>query len=165
MKIKKANMKRLASLSAVGVGALGMASGTAEANNILYSGVLNEKVGFSAGFGRSATILGPGAEGIVKRIFSEQSNATIWAESLHAGRGLDGTEFRFLAQKPRGTYTFRSFAEAFPLGAKWSTASIRAAPASMHARACATEGRTNPNGRPVARAPAAHLLQRAGAWR
>jgi hypothetical protein len=50
MRIKKKNIARLASLSAVGAGALGVAAGTAEAG-VIYSGPLTEKVGFSKGYG------------------------------------------------------------------------------------------------------------------
>jgi len=63
MKIKKANLKRLASLSALGAGALGIATGTAEASSIVFSGILNERIGFGKGFGRGATIGGPNGAG------------------------------------------------------------------------------------------------------
>jgi hypothetical protein len=49
MRIKKANLRRLASLLALGTGALGLAAGTAEASSIVYSGVVDERVGWSPG--------------------------------------------------------------------------------------------------------------------
>jgi hypothetical protein len=54
MRIKKKNVARLASLSALGAGALGVAAGTAKAD--IVSMPLNDKVGFSPGFGSGATI-------------------------------------------------------------------------------------------------------------
>jgi hypothetical protein len=48
MRIKKKNVARLASLSALGAGVLGVAAGTAQAG-IVYSGPLNATVGFRSG--------------------------------------------------------------------------------------------------------------------
>ena len=42
------NLKKLASLSAVGAGALALTSGKAEANTIEYSGILNRTIGFGS---------------------------------------------------------------------------------------------------------------------
>jgi hypothetical protein len=57
VKIKKANLKRLASLSALGAGALGV-GGSAEASSIVYSGVLNEQIGFGPGYEAKDSFLG-----------------------------------------------------------------------------------------------------------
>jgi hypothetical protein len=54
MRIKKKNVARLASLSALGAGALGVAAGTAHAG-IVYT-PLSGKVGFSTGYGAFATV-------------------------------------------------------------------------------------------------------------
>jgi len=48
MKIKKSNVARLASISTLGAGALGVAAGTAEAS-VIYT-PLNGKVGFDSGY-------------------------------------------------------------------------------------------------------------------
>jgi len=53
MRIKKRNVARLASLSALGAGALGVAASTAEAADIVYV-PLSKKVGFSSGYNNSA---------------------------------------------------------------------------------------------------------------
>ncbi len=49
IKIRKGNIRRLASLSALGAGTLGMTTGTGEASTIVYSGILNDKIGFASG--------------------------------------------------------------------------------------------------------------------
>jgi hypothetical protein len=54
MNLTKKNAARLASISALGAGALGVATGTAEAA-IHYTAV-DDKVGFGAGYGASATL-------------------------------------------------------------------------------------------------------------
>ena len=59
VKIKRANLRRLASLSALGAGALVASSSPAEASTIVYSGIVDDKVGFAAGYGTKATIAGP----------------------------------------------------------------------------------------------------------
>jgi hypothetical protein len=56
IKLKRSNLKRLASLSALGAGALGVNAGTAEAY-VVYSGIVNEKVGFGSGYGAHASVL------------------------------------------------------------------------------------------------------------
>jgi hypothetical protein len=58
MRIKKRNIARLASLSAVGAGTLGVAAGTAHAG-IVYT-LRSDKVGFSPGYGSNATVYLPG---------------------------------------------------------------------------------------------------------
>ena len=60
-KLKKPNRKRLAPLSALGAGAIGMTAGTAEASSIVYSGILDERVRYGA-FG-SVTFAGPNGVG------------------------------------------------------------------------------------------------------
>ncbi len=59
MRIKKKSVARLASLSALGAGALGVAAGTAQASDIIYT-PLSDKVGFSGGYGSSAYVHLPG---------------------------------------------------------------------------------------------------------
>jgi hypothetical protein len=54
MRIKKKNVARLASISALGAGALGVAAGTAQAGTVIVPLPANTKVGFSGGYGSSA---------------------------------------------------------------------------------------------------------------
>jgi len=69
MKIKKRNVARLASISALGAGALGVAAGTAEAG-IVYQ-PLNGSVGFSGGYGSHfVTQPGDGSAGLKVFAFS-----------------------------------------------------------------------------------------------
>ncbi|MGA2774032.1 MAG: PEP-CTERM sorting domain-containing protein [Bryobacteraceae bacterium] len=56
MRIKKKNVARLASLSALGAGALGVAAGTAQAGIVNVSLPSNPKVGFSSGSTFSAKV-------------------------------------------------------------------------------------------------------------
>jgi len=97
--IKRASFRRLASLSALGTGALGIAGGTAYAG-IMYSGPIDERVGFGAGYGSKATIAGPnGAGGILsKSAFSLCSSgrcaASQWV-GLEGRAGQHGTQFKF----------------------------------------------------------------------
>jgi hypothetical protein len=65
--VTKRNMKRLASLSALGAGALGITAGTADASSIVLSGILDEKVGLSPGFHKQATFTGPDGVGAMLR--------------------------------------------------------------------------------------------------
>lgn len=99
IKIRKTNLRRLASLSALGAGALGATAGTGEASTIVYSGIVDEKVGWGAGYGRRATIAGPnGVDGIL-HLGSRGCPtlcASIWTVGLSAHNGPHGTNFRFL---------------------------------------------------------------------
>ena len=56
MRIKKKNVARLASISALGAGALGVAAGTAQAGTVIVPLPAHTKVGFSGGYGASATV-------------------------------------------------------------------------------------------------------------
>jgi len=118
VKIKKANVRRLASLSALGAGALGMATGTAEASSIVYSGILDERVGFLTGFQSKATFAGPnGAGGMLVASAPRPSCTTGPCNRdayvfLFAHQGAHGTNFRF-----RGFSGF--LASAFPLSAQF----------------------------------------------
>jgi len=59
IRIKKANLKRLASLSALGAGALG-AAGSAEASSIVFSGPVNAQIGSCPHCVSGFQIPGPG---------------------------------------------------------------------------------------------------------
>ena len=59
-KLKRTNRKRLASLSALGAGALGVAAIPANANDIVFSGVVNVQVPWTAS---TYTIPGPNGAG------------------------------------------------------------------------------------------------------
>jgi hypothetical protein len=66
MKIKKANLKRLASLSALGAGALGGTVRTAEASSIVFSGPVGAQVGYCPGCLDGFLFPGPhGASGAI----------------------------------------------------------------------------------------------------
>jgi hypothetical protein len=112
MKIKKANIRRLASLSALGAGALGL-SGSAEASSIVYSGILDEKVGF----GR-VTFAGPGGAGGMLKVWSV-TGTCLESCGDHGVRLYDhvashGTEFLF-----RATASGRGMVSAFSRNAKF----------------------------------------------
>jgi hypothetical protein len=145
VKVKKSNMRRLASLSALGAGALGVAAGTAEAGTpdaggMVWSGVVDEKVGFAASYGIQATIGGPNGAAAVfvkmaysfttigiggpRRLRRTPNNQTvcidgqIGCEQTLVARGAshqpDGTVLGFLG-------SLRGFASAFGRGAKFGT--------------------------------------------
>jgi hypothetical protein len=91
MRIKKKNVARLASISALGAGALGVAAGTAQAG-IVNVPLGNTKVGFSSGYGTAAgvSILGSGAFDLsrhsttfgIKSGFAYQHLNRLWGHSL-----------------------------------------------------------------------------------
>ncbi|MGA2589073.1 MAG: hypothetical protein ABSH32_04090 [Bryobacteraceae bacterium] len=123
VKVKRTNLRRLASLSALGAGALGVAAstadaGTPDANGIVYSGIVDEKVGFGAGYGAQATILGPnGAAGLLDKYVIKGSLTIIFEQQivLVGNRpGPQGTEFRFLGG-------VNATVSAFRRGAKFGT--------------------------------------------
>ena len=119
-KLKRVNRKRLASLSALGAGALGVAAIPADANDIVFSGVINVQIPSPV---YKYTMLGPdGAGGIFKYSYGECQvtcfHISAWAAvALSSKPGKFGTEFRFLATGPRN-----SFAQGEPLAAIWGTA-------------------------------------------
>jgi hypothetical protein len=126
VKVKKANLRRLASLSALGAGALGVAAGTADAgtpdaDGIVYSGIIDEKVGWVAGYGAMATIVGPNsAAGVLRK--GTWYFGTGWANlvALSARLGPHGTGFRFLAYNSCVCYP-ATFALAFPRKARFGS--------------------------------------------
>ena len=119
-KLKRVNQKRLASLSALGAGALGVAAGPANANDIVFSGVINVEIPNAV---YKYTLLGPdGAGGIFKFTYGECEitcfRISAWAAvALSSKPGKFGTEFRFLAIGPR-----KSYAQGEPQDAIWGTA-------------------------------------------
>jgi hypothetical protein len=148
MRIKRANIKRLASLSALGAGALWMTAVTAEASSIVYSGVIDEKVGFGKGFARSATFAGPnGAAALLKRGKDSQSGGTSWHVAIRSRQGAYGTNFKFLASRGGISIFSADFARAFPLGENWSGAggAAGAPPGDRAGQACAA-GPISPSG-------------------
>jgi hypothetical protein len=114
-KLKRTNRKRLASLSALGAGVLGVAAGPANANDIVFSGVINVDVPYSVS---TYTIPGPdGAGGVLK--FNSGCQITCFSfisgVGIRSKRGKYGTQFRLLA-------TTRGFsAQGEPLAAVWGT--------------------------------------------
>jgi hypothetical protein len=119
-KLKRANRKRLASLSALGAGALGVTAIPAQANDIVFSGVINVEVPNSTYL---YTMAGPeGAAGVFKYTWGECEitcfHLSSWAAvALSSKPGKFGTAFRFLATGPRN-----SFAQGAPQAAIWGTA-------------------------------------------
>jgi len=113
-KLKSANRKRLASLSALGAGALGIAAGPANANDIVFSGVINVQVPLTD---FEYTMLGPnGAGGFLK--FNSGCQVTCFNFStgvnIFSQPGKYGTQFRLLGTK--------GYAQGEPLAAIWGTA-------------------------------------------
>jgi hypothetical protein len=123
VKIGKRNRRRLASLSALGAGALALNSGTAQAGSIVYSGTLDEQVGFSKGFLKEATFVGPdGAGAMLERHKYPDGPFFSRSVGVFGVRGAAGTQFRFLAAKGTFSLFSQSFARAFPTGVEWGTA-------------------------------------------
>jgi hypothetical protein len=117
VKIKKANIKRLASLSALGAGALSVTGGTTEASSIVFSGPVNAEVGRSPGLASKASFSGPNGAGAMLQVagfgvcvYSCQFSEVVKV-SNHPGRY--GTNVRFLGAPGTGLIT------AFPQGAKF----------------------------------------------
>jgi hypothetical protein len=108
MRIKKKSVTRLASLSALGAGALGVAAGTAEASIIYTPLPPGTTVGFPAG-GVSKTISLPGGAGF--RVY--RSSSASWSSST----------WRVLAQG--SSVAFKGLAGLLSIvgpGKKWNTA-------------------------------------------
>ena len=115
-RLKRTNTKRLASLTALGAGALGVAAGPAQANDIVFSGVINVQVPWTAS---SYTIPGPnGAGGVVKYNSGCQFTCGSFGHAIYvvSKPGRYGTQFRVLATGPRN-----SSALGEPLAAVWGT--------------------------------------------
>jgi hypothetical protein len=144
-KIKKTNLRRLASLSALGAGALGVTAGAADASTIVYSGIVDEKIGYGCGLGTScakATIMGPnGVAGIMRGIsaffpYASSSNGFFVRRAVMSTRaGAHGTDFRVRANA-NGTPS------AFPLSARFGKppASRSVAGGGLAFSSCITSG-------------------------
>jgi|SRR5580658_2027637 len=121
-KLKRSNTKRLASLSALGAGALGIAAGPAHAGDVVFSGVINTKIGPPPS-SVTYTIPGPGpggAGGVLKTqiyVCSDTCFALGLAVDIFSKPGKYGTQFRFLAEGGENSY-----AQGEPQGAVWGTA-------------------------------------------
>ena len=114
-KLKRTNTKRLASLSALGAGALGLAAGPANANDIVFSGVINVNVPYGD---YQYTMLGPnGAGGVLK--FNSGCQFTCFNFSsgvnIRSQAGKYGTQFRLLGTAEG------YFPQGEPLAAVWGT--------------------------------------------
>lgn len=120
-KLKRSNTKRLASLSALG-GALGMAAGPAHAGDVVFSGVIDTKIG-PPPTSVTYTIPGPGpggAGGMLKTqiyVCSDTCFDLGLAVAIFSKPGKYGTQFRFLAEGRDNSY-----AQGEPQGAVWGTA-------------------------------------------
>jgi hypothetical protein len=127
--LKRTNRKRLASLSALGAGALGVAACPANASDIVFSGVIDVDVPYSA---YKYTILGPNGAGAVIE-FNSGCQVTCGQISDGVGMlskpGKHGTQFRLLAT------THEDYAQGEPRFAIWGTAagkSTRSASVAFH---------------------------------
>jgi hypothetical protein len=112
-KIKQANMKRLASLSALGAGALGASAVNADASSIVFSGPVEVQIGLCPGCRHKAVFTGPNGAGgafAFYRTFTTDRFSR-FAVSLADRRGAHGTYFR-----AAGAHIL----SAFPIDAKWS---------------------------------------------
>lgn len=123
IKVRKTNLKRLASLSALGAGVLGVNASTAQAY-VVYSGVVNQKVGFGSGYGSHAHIALPNGAGLVFKVFHSTISNTpgyllfqgVFANSL---RGPNGTRATFGVVNT----DYTTLALAASVGAKFGTPS------------------------------------------
>jgi hypothetical protein len=117
VKIKKTNLKRLASLSALGAGALSVGAGSAEASSIVFSGPVNAQVGFCPHCLTQFNLLGPaGARGSI-HLSSYLNSSGRGARSVFVAgspAGKHGTALDFV--KSAG-----SFVAAFPQGVEWGS--------------------------------------------
>jgi hypothetical protein len=113
MKIKKANIKRLASLTALGAGAVGASAGTAEASSIVFSGLVDAKIGSGTGYQSKFSFAGPGGAAEVLRLRSTAYcvSGCFFSQNVGVyGRGKHGTDIQIHAGP-------KSFAVASPAGA------------------------------------------------
>ena len=118
MRIKKKNVARLASLSAIGAGALGVAAGTAHAGIVNLTFGPNTKVGFSSGYGTSARIDLPGTARIgVRARLSTLGNWRFMQFSRPSKSG-GSVSFRMFLPPPPAY----SFLGIFAAGRTWDTA-------------------------------------------
>jgi hypothetical protein len=102
-KIRKTNIKRLASLSALGAGALAVTGGAAQANSIVYSGPLNITVP-----NNGATIAGPhGFDGV----FGFSAFSSTGSANREVGLGFSGGHHGTFgaARHPKGSSFLRHF--------------------------------------------------------
>ena len=139
-KIKKINLRRLASLSALGAGAMGVSGNIMEASTIVFSGPVDETVGFGAQ--SHLRFRGPNGVGGVMGLhtFSVSDSAGHWV-NLRGHAGAYGTDFRFLGAIGGGIG--RVFALAFSRGAEWGGAACTDAgcvPLAAGAQPCDSAG-------------------------
>jgi len=124
LKIRRSNIKRLASICTLGAGVFGAAEGTAEASSIVFSGPLNETVG-DFGFGPVPMVYGPGG---ARATFGGIALCSSFIGCLRSvgfagSHGLHGTRALAAIKIPE---TFSGIAlgpllAAFPLHAVWGS--------------------------------------------
>jgi hypothetical protein len=117
VKLNRTNRKRLASLSALGAGALGVTAGPAEAS-IIYSGIVDAHVGYDDA--HRFTLAGPnGAGGVFSTAYLQCgftcTSAFSWI-GLHAKGGAKGTGFQYQADPLYGGRIL-----AAPANVVWNT--------------------------------------------
>jgi hypothetical protein len=112
MRLRRKNVKKLASLSALGAGAVAWGVQPADASTIVYSGPVNAQVGFDRGF--SASYLSP-VLGLSGAKFGFKTSSSLFNNffhrSVYASRGGGVLNFA------KGSSTLR----VFNAGAKWSS--------------------------------------------
>jgi hypothetical protein len=110
------NIKKLASLTAVGAGAMALTSGKAEASPIFYSGVLDRTIGFGANAPQAAfkTFTNIGGPSFSFKTAVSSNNAPRYARTLLATAGA-AAGFGFAMTTARDT----RFA-TFSAGAVWA---------------------------------------------
>src|SRR5580704_7154075 len=85
-----------ASFSVLSAGALGVPTGAAQARSIVFSGTLNERVGYNGS--HSVTFAGPDGAGALLHGFSATApqHSSIFRVDIHQRTGTNDTSFRFL---------------------------------------------------------------------
>src|SRR5580658_7155495 len=95
MRIKKANVKRLASLSALGAAVLSANSASGQNSNIVYSGILNETAGMGSASVKFSGPMGVGGVFYYRSVGHESLSFNSYV-NLREKRGASRTHFEFL---------------------------------------------------------------------
>ena len=116
MRIKKKNVTRLASLSALGAGALGITAGTAEAGNVVYNTIGSNNIVYGDGSGNHALAIPVGTKSInLKGIYSAATNWASWFVKA------SGAGFQFKTTFAGGPKS-SNLMKMMGAGVKWATA-------------------------------------------
>jgi hypothetical protein len=113
VKIKKENLKRLASISALGAGGLGVAASPAHASSMVFSGILDKPIGRKLPF---ANLDGAGGLFTAGARTAPQGSSDYWI-NVNGRHGANGTAFQFV-----GAVRDEAFAWGQRFGATWRDA-------------------------------------------